>query len=475
MAMLGSLAYSGGFLSAPTSRTTPAVQVKLGGILDRAVSARWAGPAEAVGLVAAACLLARGPLAGMPGAGLPALAAFVIGARSGYASGVAAGIAGAIFMLIEAGLTVGRVLSPLGPRGVLAGLGVSIALGALGGLVGDAHRGRLSRGLSEARHWRQRHDELKVRHDVIVAAKEAQDRRVVGQLQTLSTLYEAAKALDVLDPAEILPATLRLAAEMLDAEAAAVYAVEGGQLVLVKGIGDRPERPNQLALEGTLAGRALRMRRIQAFEPGGDDVPDAWLAAPLFGKDGRPRAVVVIERLAFLRLTGDASQLLELLADWAGRALATTEAHAEARAQQVIDPATGVHHVGYMMAQLQREWNLAKRYSLPLTLLLVRQPGLAEMAGESRIEAIASLAQALRGALRQIDPVGHYRVADTFLAILPVTPPEQGRMLAIRLTERFAAQLPGIIIAASGNDVPQTAEAALQILQTGARLVEAEA
>lgn len=461
-------------MSTPPAPRRPSRKLTFPADLRRklALPPRFAVPAEAAAVVLLAWLLTRGPLAGWPGAGLPAIAALLVGARAGYAAGLAAGGAAAMYALIDAGISPAQAISPLGPRAVLVSMALALGLGALGGLVGDAHRGGLARVRQELDTLQKRFNELQKRHDVIVAAKEAQDRRVVGQFHTLATLYEAAKTLDVLEPAALPPATMQLALDMLEAEAAAVYAVKAGELHLVDAVGN-PAGPSGrravLSLDGTLAGRAVAGREAVAFDPRSGKAPEAWLAAPLLDKNGQPRFVVVVERLAFLRLGPDALQLMQLLSEWAGRALVTAEEHAAARARQMVDPSTGLHQAGFMLEQLQREWSLAQRYGLALSLLLARMPGLAAAEGEAREQIMAALADALKASFRNVDRVGHYRTADTFLALMPVTPSDKAPITA----ERLHNALPNIQTAIVGNEQGGTAEEALQLLQERIGLLEA--
>ena len=69
--------------------------------------------------------------------------------------------------------------------------------------IAAQHAERPASGTHAASHavdeTQERLQELSSRYDLLKAAKEAQDSRIVGQTQTLGALYDAARALDVLE------------------------------------------------------------------------------------------------------------------------------------------------------------------------------------------------------------------------------------------------------------------------------------
>jgi PleD family two-component response regulator len=154
--------------------------------------------------------------------------------------------------------------------------------------------------------------------------------------------------------------------------------------------------------------------------------------------------------------------MLSLFADWASRALANSEAYVEAQELQRDHPVTGLHRTQPLMDRVYQEWAAARRYKLALSVILVREPGLAS-ADPAAWEAGASeLAKKLLASVRNIDVVGHYRTRDTFLMVLPVTPLAGARVLA----GRIEASLGGAIVAVASNEEGHAdAEAMLQALQ----------
>lgn len=376
-----------------------------------------------------------------PGPSLPALAVVLVAARFGYVHGAATGAVAGLASLLASGQDPAQSLSVFADRGALAAAFAFPALGALVGLVGDVPRQAARRAEEAAMSARGDLDRLMARHRVLVEAKEAVDRRIVGQVQTVASLYEAARELEALVPEKIPPATLALLARFLEVEAAAIYRIEGRQLVRVAAIGDHAG-PETIAVDAHPLGAVIAGLELR---PGGDG---PLLAVPLHHLDGRPRGVIAIEKLPFRQLTPATQQMLGLFADWASRSLATSEAYVEAQARRLDHPVTRLPRVPYMTDRLHQEWAAARRYALPLSAILVRDPALSTATEASWAEGAKALAVFLKERVRTIDVVGHHRTEDAFLMLLPVTPLAGASVLAGRLAEA----LPGCLIAVGANE-----------------------
>ncbi|MDB5097165.1 MAG: diguanylate cyclase [Cyanobacteria bacterium RYN_339] len=379
---------------------------------------------------------------------LMAVAVVLGGARFGYMVGGGIGLLAGTISLMETPTGPGGALYLLADRGAIAVAFGYIALGALVGLVGDVPREQARRAKDELAATNVGHAALEERYELLMSAKEALDRRIVGQVQTVVSLYEAARELEALDPRKVLGGLLRLMARFLEVESASVYALDGDQLVLAESLGARPERKARLDLATTALGAVARTGRPMPLPAAESDPAGAvLLAAPITRTDGEVRGVLVVEKMPFRQLTPATRQMVDLLADWGSRALANSETYASARDRQRDHPVTGIHQTVYMDDRLPSEWSLARRYKLPLTIIMVRRADL-EHADETAWEKGAlEVSAVLKQRVRTIDVLGHYRSRDAFLLMLPVTPLEGASILA----ERLAAAIPGTTVAVGSN------------------------
>jgi hypothetical protein len=398
----------------------------------------------------------------LPGFDFMALVAVAIAARYGFVPGAVAGLLAAALKLLAAGSGPGAFLSFTADRTAVPGALALALAAALVGLIADIHLRALSRERMEAGILAERLAALQDRYDVVAAAKIALDRRVIGQAQSIMTTYEAARELEVLDPPSVLPAAARLTARFLEADAVAIYELDGFRLRLVASHGEHPGRPSTLTIEDNVLGSVVRTGTATAVRSKADyERSRVLLAAPLKRLDGSVRGVIAVERLPFEQLTPAVGQLLDLVADWAGRALARSEAFDATQEGQAVHRVTGVYTLPHMLGRLEEEWTAARRYGLPLAALLVRQPTLLTQPPERRAEAAMPLVHALKRLVREVDLLGHYRTDDSFLLLLPNTDVRATQALA----ERVAALQPELIVVEAHAESFTSAEVLLQALQ----------
>lgn len=376
----------------------------------------------------------------------PALVVALVAARYGYGRGVVTGLVSSAVALALLGQNVGSILQVFVARAELAQALVYPLVGVLVGLVGDLPRNALRRANEESDRLASNLAQSTARHDMLLAAKEAVDRRVVGQVQTLASIYESAREMETLDPKQIAPAITHMLARFVEAEAAAIYLGTETRATLVAAIGEHVRREEWVS--------PVDVADVTA-EGGPPETEGAWLmAAVMRGPDGRPRGAILIEALPFRQHTAGTRQVVALVAEWAGRALANAETHATARESQRDHPATGMRRGQYMEERLLAEHSAARRYNLALSLIMLRAPAIAGLFTHDEAawaRGAAPIAAELRRRVRTNDVAGHFRSDDAFLLILPCTPLEGARILASRIQEA----LPGTHVAVTAFENPE--------------------
>lgn len=419
---------------------------------------------ESAALIALAWGVSHGLGWRLPGIELMALAVALAGARFGFLTGAGAGLAAAALRLYESDLPPAALLSLSAERLVIPEAMAYFLLGSVIGMIGDAHLRARARAQERTMELEGQLKSLSERHEVLVAAKEHLDRRIVGQVQSISSLYEAAKELEVLDPDAVLPATLRLIQRFLGAEAVSAYQLEGYRLSLAASVGEHPERPRVLVVDDGPVGTAVRSGKTTGIHRKEDYArAKAFLVAPIRRPDGQVRGILTVERIAFAALTPSATQLLDLIADWTSRALSNSEAYAQSQEQQMVHPVTSIHRLAYGLDRLEQEWAIAKRYDLPLSAILIRQPALLDEPPAQRPLLALPLVLTLKRLIRSVDMLAHFRTDDSFLLLLPMTRTDGAEVLASRITE----EVPGLVVSVGSNEDPDcaTSELMLQMMQ----------
>jgi len=304
-----------------------------------------------------------------------------------------------------------------------------LAVGGAFGALGERHRRKLGELRAQYEEVREGLEDLSVQYLALQEAYRELERRIMGQSATVETLYRVSRRLESLFPEEVYQAAPELVRDFLDAEACALYLKVDGKLVLKGAVGEPKtgSRPQELPLDVWPVGEALEKGRVvslrdkEEFSAGEALREPILMAAPLLA-GGDALGVLVVESLPFLKLTPSSIRMLSIIADWTGRALDTAQRFQSLRREAVEDEVSGVYSFSYIRNRLKEEWERAKRYKVPLSVLLFRVLEYSEIPPENREKVLLSLGAVFRYILRTVDIVGKYRYEEGFVVLLPMTP-----------------------------------------------------
>lgn len=169
--------------------------------------------------------------------------------------------------------------------------------------------------------------------------------------------------------------------------------------------------------------------------------PGAALTVPLSGQEREAGVLHVFDDGAGF----DELQLLraQVIAAHARTALENAERYQGAKVRALLDDATGLHNVRYLLESADHEIERAARYGLELSLLFVDVDRFKQV-NDARGHLVGTatlrgLADCLRGCVRQIDTLARYG-GDEFTLLLTDTSPAAARTAAERIRSTVAGQ-----------------------------------
>lgn len=321
----------------------------------------------------------------------------------------------------------------------------------VGGILGEVREAQKRAHRDLAR----RYDEIEAslqdlaeRYLAAVEINREMQRRIVTQTSTVTTLYQAAKALERLEIEELAPSVLQLVTEFIEADACALYLRRDGQLKLKEG---RPaavafNRPDTLDTSRGITGavatekRTITVRDVMAEAAPSEIIAQPLLmATPLLGPNGDVIGIITVEKMPFLRFTPTAVKLFTLLGDWATTAFQTAMRFQETRDRNVSDELTGAYNFSYVTMRLAQEVDRAQRYGIPLTLAALRVGQQDAIPPVKLPQILQTLGFVFRQHIRPIDILGRGATDDTFLVVLPHLTEQEGRALAERVRGEIEA------------------------------------
>jgi diguanylate cyclase (GGDEF)-like protein len=364
--------------------------------------------------------------------------------------------AGAWTGLLAAGTMVGMVF--LGQPDLLPGQFITlrnfatpILFLAVGVVFGEIREGQKRKEVSletELEELKESSEELAARYEALGSAKDEVDSRVVSQEHTLSTLYEAAQGLKSLEEKDIYPAVLGLLEEFLSIEASSIYLMKDGVLKreAMRDSGEPGNRPGEIVPDGGLVGQTMTRketvalnRYIASGEPEAARGLQPAIVAPIMNSKNEVQGILQVEKLPFLKFNHNTIRMTALLADWCGAAVANARTYQSAEDGNISDPSTGAYKYRYFQTRFEEEFGRARRYNLPLSLLVLDLLDFQQIADAEKEKFLPVFTGLVRQHVRNVDLLFHDQTGSRYYLVLTNTPLKGAEVALKKITREIEA------------------------------------
>ncbi len=272
----------------------------------------------------------------------------------------------------------------------------------------------------------------------LMAAKERLETRLAGQLRTATDMFQAARALETLDPGKLLAGASDLVTVALNAKAFSIFLLEKGvlELAATEGWGEGRELARRYVSTEPLYQEVVAAQRfVTVATPGGEAAlrGQGLIAGPLIcPASGRLVGMLKIEEMTFLDFNLSAVHTFKALCAWIASAYENAATH---KKNEIEDANTQLYGMRYLDRQMDFLAEIALRFGFDLTLLLVRID-MDSLSDEERRSVPAALGAVAKRVLRRTDLVFSHEPPGTQFAVrLPGAPPENGHAVTRKLME----------------------------------------
>ena len=302
---------------------------------------------------------------------------------------------------------------------------------------------------------------LKEQLEIVTEIKEELENRIIGQEETVHSLYQSIKALETLNEKQFYQALTQLTARFTGATKVSLYMInysqDSIQRVAQYGWPDEEGAQKKFPLYEDIFGLVLKFNRMLTIKEISDDSEhlSIWekcshkayayvpisMASVIVG-------ILTVDDIPFLKLNISTIRILALIAELAVPALKNIIKYQDLQEMVKIDPITELLKYDSFMSVAEVEFKKTVRYQLDFSLLFVEVTGLMQIKNryghDVHIEALKWISRKLQQALRSIDIIGLGPQTCQFVLALPVTNMEG--MLAvidrIKKLEKCAADAP---------------------------------
>lgn len=287
-------------------------------------------------------------------------------------------------------------------------------------------------------HAERRVELLTGAHGELTTAKERLETRLAGQLRTATGMFQAARALETVDPGQVLAGATELVTVALNARVFSIFLLENNSLVLGAAQGWTDERAlarrytsNELLFQEVVGAQ----RFVSVTNPLGESAlrGQGLIAGPLIcPSTGQLVGMLKIEDMTFLDFNLSTVHTFKALSEWIASAYVNATAY---KANQIEDEKTQLYGMKFLDRQTAYITEIALRFGFDLTLLLVRIE-MDDLSESERHSVPAALGAVAKRVLRRTDLVfSHEPPGQQFAVLLPGAPPENAAHVTRKLMD----------------------------------------
>lgn len=311
-------------------------------------------------------------------------------------------------------------------------------------------------GEIRARH-RRAHDELSVRYEELrtrssqlsnayrrlVRVKENLEVRVVGQLRTFLTTYEAARLIERSDPGEVLLAIVDVVRAIVTPEKFSLFLLNDKVLEAAIQDGWQPEDRYARVFDARspLYQEVVEQKRVICITNEADDAAlgrEGVLAGPLLnGQTGGVIGMLKIEKLELLDLNVSTIENFRALSVWIGTAYAKAAAQAAQVSEAALSVGRDVMPWQYFEPQQYFLVSLARRAGFDLSAIRLQFTNLTGLSDDERAGIHGAVSAAVRLALGASAMPFSQETAGAYVVLLP----NMGSSAAAAAAERLGSSL----------------------------------
>ena len=251
--------------------------------------------------------------------------------------------------------------------------------------------------------------------------------RILGQADTVNTIYEVARRLTNLKVEEIYPAVPSLVKKVIGAQSCALYTWDGNGYMLISSDGARKwagslDTGCDIIKVVLRTRKAASVRDIIASEGmSWDEQKDPPMAAPLFFGQAKDSVsgIIIVHDIPFTRLNADSMNFLSIISDWISRSIENVYYSTHIQLEDIFDPETGLFRYDYGLRRLREEMLACSVRGCSTALMLIKIADLPGFAEGSRKENYQKVCAAIRNAVRSNDLVSLTESPETFMVVFP--------------------------------------------------------
>lgn len=292
--------------------------------------------------------------------------------------------------------------------------------------------------VSENGELKEEVGKLKEQLEIVTLIKEELETRIVGQEETVHSLYQATKSLETLDEKRFYEALTKLTIRFTGATKVTLYVVDYPndriRCVARHGHGESTIDRKGFPLDHDIFDVVLNSNQLVTIK----DISDSESIFKVWDKSQHKAYVYVpismasvivgvltIDDIPFLKLNISTIRILALIAELAVPALKNIIKYQDLQEMVKIDPITEIMKNESFITAAGVEFKKSARYDLDYSILVIAVAGLLDVESafghKARIDSLKWLSKKFQSVMRNVDLIGIGEKPGEFILALPFT------------------------------------------------------
>lgn len=280
--------------------------------------------------------------------------------------------------------------------------------------------------------------------------KEDLEVRVASQLDTVLTIYEVARAIQKVDPEEVLRGGIQVVSTMMHPNKFSLFLLKNDRLELAIQHGwQATDTYKEIIPSSSALFLNVISKQKMLCSANVDDEhllgEEGILAGPLMNKEsGEILGMLKIERLGFLEFNLTSLQTFKVLCEWIGSTYHNAQSFEHAQSGRMLDDETQLFSRTFFDKQRAILMEMAKRIGFDLSLVVVRLTNKDDLSQDDLNQIPLAINRVWKNILRKTDAAcEHSKAGYEFVVILPGTPISDASMVANKISTNLTEELTG--------------------------------
>jgi diguanylate cyclase (GGDEF)-like protein len=274
--------------------------------------------------------------------------------------------------------------------------------------------------------------------------------RILSQVDSINTLYEAARKLATLRLDVLYPSIIDVVQKVIGPDKCSLYIWEDDNFVLKShyGWGDEIREREVLDTDIGIIKMAINGKKLVTVKEVFKEKDQKWsektdppMVAPLFFGENKDtvKGLILIDSISFLKLNPDSMRFLAIMADWVSRSLDNIYSTTSVSLKDYYDRELKVFNYRYAQRRVKEEFLNVEVTGKSSSLMLVKLRDFDSITKPLQKDVLKAIAFVLKNTCRVSDVVARYTLNDMFVIVLPGADEKGAKMVEDRIKKEIGA------------------------------------